>query len=237
MSNSDAASCPAMTAVATAQRLTAMRVIPVLRLPTREAAAAAIDCLVEAGFDTVELTLTTPGAIALIGELRKRMPGSFLVGAGTVLDLDTTRRCIDSGADYLVSPCVVPGLARFAADAGRAALVGGYTPGEVLTAWREGAQVVKVFPAGTGGPAHLQSLHAVFPDIPLCPTGGVSSANMLDYFKAGAAVVGIGNNIVDQRSLASGDRAQVIRHARAFLDLAGQHEPPHPHPLPRRERE
>jgi 2-dehydro-3-deoxyphosphogluconate aldolase/(4S)-4-hydroxy-2-oxoglutarate aldolase len=212
----------AMTAIATAKRLTGMRVIPVLRLATREAAAGAIECLVEAGFETVELTLTTPDAITLIGELRKRMSGSFLVGAGTVLDLDTARRCIDAGADYLVSPCAVAGLARLASDAGRAALLGGYTPSEVLTAWRDGAHVVKVFPAGTGGPAHLQSIHAVFPDIPLCPTGGVSTANMLDYFKAGAIVVGVGNNIIDQKALAAGDRAQVIRHARTFLELARQ---------------
>jgi 2-dehydro-3-deoxyphosphogluconate aldolase/(4S)-4-hydroxy-2-oxoglutarate aldolase len=92
----------------------------------------------------------------------------------------------------------------------------------VLTAWRDGAHVVKVFPAGTGGPAHLQSIHAVFPDIPLCPTGGVSTANMLDYFKAGAIVVGVGNNIIDQKALAAGDRAQVIRHAGGFLELAQQ---------------
>jgi 2-dehydro-3-deoxyphosphogluconate aldolase/(4S)-4-hydroxy-2-oxoglutarate aldolase len=236
MTDPDTTFGPAMTAAATAKRLTGMRVIPVLRLATREAAAAAIECLVEAGFDTVELTLTTPDAITLIVELRERMPGSFLVGAGTVLDLDTARRCIDSGADYLVSPCLVPGLARLATDAGCAALIGGYTPGEVLTAWREGAHIVKVFPAGTGGPAYLQSIHAVFPDIPLCPTGGVSVANMLDYFKAGAIVVGVGNNIVDQKALAAGDRVQVIQHAHGLLDLARQHATSRPGPVPQGER-
>jgi 2-dehydro-3-deoxyphosphogluconate aldolase/(4S)-4-hydroxy-2-oxoglutarate aldolase len=200
--------------------LARMRVIPVLRLATRNAAAAAIECLVEAGYLTVELTLTTPDALTLIGELRKRMDSAFLVGAGTVLDLDTARRCLAEGADYLVSPCLVAGMARLAQDAGRAAVSGGFSPGEVLAAWREGAQMVKVFPASTGGPAHLQAIHAVFPEIPLCPTGGVSAANILDYFKAGAAVVGIGNNIIDQRALAAGDRAQVIRHARQLLDLA-----------------
>ena len=89
----------------------------------------------------------------------------------------------------------------------------------MLAAWREGAQIVKVFPASSGGPSHLQAIHAVFPEIPLCPTGGVSSANILDYFKAGAAVVGVGNNIIDQKALAAGDRAQVIRHARQLLEL------------------
>lgn len=202
------------------EALMGARVIPVLRLSTREATSVAIDCLVEAGFTTVEVTLTTPAAIELLAELRLRMDSTFLVGAGTVLDLEAARRCLDAGADYLVSPCLVAGIAKVASDAGRAALIGAFTPGEVLAAWREGAQVVKVFPAASGGPAHLQALHAVFPDIPLCPTGGISAANMLDYFKAGASVVGVGNNIIDQRALAAGDRAQVIRHALQLLQLA-----------------
>jgi 2-dehydro-3-deoxyphosphogluconate aldolase/(4S)-4-hydroxy-2-oxoglutarate aldolase len=209
-----------MGAATISDNLMRMRVIPVLRLATRAAAAAAVECLVEAGYGTVELTLTTPDALQLIDELRARMDSTFLVGAGTVLDLDTAKRCLDAGADYLVSPCLVSGMARLARDAGRPALSGGFTPGEVLAAWRDGAQIVKVFPASSGGPAHLQAIHAVFPEIPLCPTGGVSAANMRDYFAGGAAVVGIGNNIIDRNALAAGDRAQVKRHAQQFLELA-----------------
>lgn len=204
------------------EQLVALRVIPVLRLASRASAETAIDCLVEAGFRTVELTLTTPDAISLIGSLRARMDADFLIGAGTVLDLESAKACLDAGADYLVSPCLVPGMSRVAADRGAAALAGGFTPGEVLAAWREGAAIVKVFPASSGGPAHLGALHAVFPDIPLCPTGGVSTANMLDYFKSGAAVVGVGNNVIDQKALAAGDRGRVIEHAFGFLEMAAQ---------------
>jgi 2-dehydro-3-deoxyphosphogluconate aldolase/(4S)-4-hydroxy-2-oxoglutarate aldolase len=202
--------------------LQAMRVIPVLRLATREAAASAIDCLIEAGYRTIELTLTTPGALGLISELKRRNVDGFLVGAGTVLDLQRAQQCLDAGADYLVSPCLIPGLAAAAHQRGAAALVGGFTPTEILSAWREGAQIVKVFPASSGGPAHLAAIHAVYPEIPLCPTGGVSIANMHDYFKAGAAVVGVGNNVIDQEALAAGNRAQVVRRARSFLELAAQ---------------
>jgi len=201
-------------------QLLASRVIPVLRLPSRKDAEVAIDCLIEAGFNTVEVTLTTPGAIELIASLRRSGKVDFLIGAGTVLDLASAQACLDAGADYLVSPCLVPGMAALADAAGRIALTGGFTPGEVLAAWREGAAVVKVFPASTGGPSHLGALHAVYPDIPLCPTGGVSSSNMLDYFKAGAAVVGVGNNVIDQKALAAGDRGGVIAQARGFLDIA-----------------
>jgi 2-dehydro-3-deoxyphosphogluconate aldolase/(4S)-4-hydroxy-2-oxoglutarate aldolase len=209
-------------AASIAERLAAMRVVPVLRLPSRERAASAIDCLIEAGYGTVEVTLTTPDAVALIRALRLQVPESFVVGAGTVLDLDSARACLDAGADYLVSPALVPGLAALAHSAGRAALIGGFTPGEVLAAWRDGADVVKVFPASTGGPSHLAAIHAIYPEIPLCPTGGVSTANLRDYLKAGARFVGVGNNVIDQAALASGDRAQVIRHARTFLELAAE---------------
>ncbi len=191
------------------QALIAQRVIPVLRLASAELTERAIDWLREAGFGTVEVTMTTPEAVRLI---RK-----FKAGAGTVLDLDTARRCIDAGAPFLVSPCLVPGLAKLAHDAGRVALIGGFTPGEVLAAHREGADIVKLFPASTGGPEHLKAIHAVFPDIPLCPTGGVSLDNMNAYFAAGAALVGVGNNMVDQKALASGDRAAVVAHAKRFL--------------------
>ncbi|HET7670784.1 MAG TPA: bifunctional 4-hydroxy-2-oxoglutarate aldolase/2-dehydro-3-deoxy-phosphogluconate aldolase [Burkholderiales bacterium] len=191
------------------QRLIAQRVVPVLRLASAELTERAIDVLHEAGFAIVEITMTTPDALRLIGKYR--------AGAGTVLDLDTAKRCLDAGAEFLVSPCLVPGMARLARDAGRLALIGGFTPGEILAAHREGADIVKLFPAATGGPQHLRAIHAVFPDIPLCPTGGLTLENFRDYLAAGAALVGIGNDIIDARALASGDRAAALRQAKRFL--------------------
>jgi len=200
------------------ERLQAQRVVPVLRLASGEETRLAVDCLVEAGFACVELTLTTPGAAELIAELRARMGTEISIGAGTVLDLASAERCIVAGADFIVAPCLVPGLAVRAHAAGRIALIGGYTPGEVLAASREGADIVKVFPASSGGPAHLGAIHAVFPQIALCPTGGVSIANMKEYFAAGAAIVGVGNNIIDVAALRAGERSRVIKHARKYLD-------------------
>ena len=193
------------------QALIAQRVVPVLRLVSAELTLRAIDCLVEAGFKLVEVTMTTPDAIEIISKTRN-------AGAGTVLALDTAQRCIAAGAQFLVSPCLVPGMAKLAHDAGRLTLIGGFTPGEILAAHREGADIVKVFPASTGGAEHLRAIHAVFPDIPLCPTGGVSLENMRAYFESGAVVVGVGNNIVDQKALAAGDRARVVAHAMRFLE-------------------
>jgi len=207
------------SASSVADQLRAAQVIPVLRLASAGLAERAIDCLVEAGFATVELTLTTPDAIGLIRRLRQRMAPGFLVGAGTVLDLDTAHTCIDAGADYLVSPCLVSGMGALARQSGRACLMGGFTPGEVLAAWREGSDIVKVFPAATGGPSHLAALRAVFPQIPLCPTGGVALDNIEAYRRAGAAVVGVGNNIVDLPALEAGDRRRVLAHALRFLGM------------------
>lgn len=184
--------------------------IPVLRLPSAALTEQAIGCLAEAGFHAIEITMTTPGALELI----RKTPNC---GAGTVLDLRTAERCIDAGAKFVVAPCLIRGLAKLAQDAGCLALIGGFTPGEILAAHRDGADIVKLFPASTGGPEHLKAIHAVFPEIPLCPTGGVSLQNMQAYFDAGAKIVGIGNNIVDQKALASGDRAAVIAHAKRFL--------------------
>lgn len=196
------------------QRLIAQRVIPVLRLVSAELTERAIEYLAAAGFKIFEVTMTTPDATRVIRRFANRFP----VGAGTVLDLDTAQRCIDAGAQFLVSPCLVPGMAKLAHDAGRLALIGGFTPGEILAARREGADIVKVFPASSGGPEHLRAIHAVFPDIPLCPTGGVSLDSMRKYFDAGAVFVGVGNNIVDQKALAAGDRARVVAHAMRFLE-------------------
>jgi 2-dehydro-3-deoxyphosphogluconate aldolase/(4S)-4-hydroxy-2-oxoglutarate aldolase len=194
------------------QGLIAQRVVPVLRLASAELTERAVLYLQEAGFGTVEITMTIPGAIELIRNVK-----SLTVGAGTVLDLDTAQRCLDAGARFLVSPCLVPGMADLAHAAGCAALIGGFTPGEILAAHREGADIVKVFPASSGGPEHLRAIHAVFPDIALCPTGGVSLENMHAYFAAGAVMVGVGNNIVDQKALAADERARVVAHARRFL--------------------
>ena len=183
--------------------------VPVLRFASAELTERAIEYLQQAGFSIIEITLTTPDALRLI---RK-----YKAGAGTVLDVKSAQRCIDAGAPFLVSPCLVPGMAKLAHDARRLALIGGFTPGEILAAHREGADIVKVFPASTGGPAHLRGMRAVFPDIPMCPTGGVSLANYKDYLAAGAVFVGVGNDIVDQKALAAGDRAAVVAHARKFL--------------------
>jgi 2-dehydro-3-deoxyphosphogluconate aldolase/(4S)-4-hydroxy-2-oxoglutarate aldolase len=193
-------------------RLIAEGVVPVLRLPDGELTARAIECLLEVGFGAIEVTMTTPDAMDVIRAYAERT----LLGAGTVLDIKTAGAVMEAGARFVVSPCVIPELARVVHAAGRAALIGGYTPTEVLAAHHAGADIVKVFPASSGGPAHVAALHAVYPEIMLCPTGGVSAANMQQYFVSGAALVGVGNAIVPLKALQEGDFDAVRQHAAAY---------------------
>jgi len=209
-----------MTADDISKRLIAQRVIPVLRLADAEITERAFEYLLRAGFKAIEITMTVPGAIGLIGKLAQKMDEGVLIGAGTVLDLDTARRCIDAGARFVVSPCLVPAMANMAHPEGCAVVQGGYTPGEILAAHRDGADIVKVFPASSGGPEHLRAVHAVLPKVLLCPSGGISLHNIESYFAAGAPLVCVGNNILDPHALAVGDAAGVIAHARSFLSVA-----------------
>lgn len=194
----------------------ACRLIPVMRFGSAEAARAAIDCVLDAGLSTVEVTMTTPGALELIGALKAERRGT-LIGAGTVLDPATARACLSAGADYLVSPCLVPELAQAAHDAGKVALIGALTPSEVIEAHRLRADAVKVFPANLGGPAYLRTLKTLFPHIHLVPTGGLTAENLGQYLAAGASAVGVGNNLIDAEALARGDREAVVAGIRRFV--------------------
>ena len=204
--------------------LIAIRVVPVLRFDNALRARFAIECLIEAGFGSVEITLTTPEATSLVADLRSRVPASFLVGAGTVLDARQARECIDAGADYLVSPCVVKGIGKLAHEAGCALLLGAFTPSEVLAAIEEGSDIVKLFPAASGGPSHLAALRAVFPNVAFCPTGGVNAENMNAWFAAGAKMVGVGSSIVDKQAMKDNDRDRAVAYAKRYLSLASREQ-------------
>ncbi len=196
-------------------RLIAERVVPVLRFESAELTGRAVQCLLDVGFGAVEITMTTPGALEVISSFA----GKCLAGAGTVLDRQTAKACLEAGAQFLVAPFVFEELTEEAHGAGKAALVGAFTPSEVLAAHRSGADIVKVFPASSGGPSHLAALHSVYPGIVLCPTGGVTLENMGKFLAAGASLVGVGNAIVPLEALKKGDLDAVRAHAGAYRNL------------------
>jgi 2-dehydro-3-deoxyphosphogluconate aldolase/(4S)-4-hydroxy-2-oxoglutarate aldolase len=195
--------------------LLAARVVPVLRYGDAATAAFAAEVAIAAGCTTLELTWTIPGVIDLVKALRDKHGDRLLLGLGTVLNEEQAREGLVAGVDFLVSPGLVAGLAELSQAAAALWLPGAFTPSEVIQARNAGADVVKVFPADTGGPGHLAALKSVFPDTLFCPTGGVTEKNMPDYFKAGASLVGIGSNLYDKAAFAARDTsalvAQIVR--------------------------
>lgn len=204
------------------QALLAARVVPVLRYNDAETAAYAAEVAISAGCRTIELTWTTPGVLDVLVELRNKHADSIIVGVGTVLTHTHARDAVKAGADFLVSPGLVLDIVDLAHAAGALCLVGAFTPSEVIIATGMRADVVKVFPADTGGPGHLKSLKSVFPDTVFCPTGGVTAKNMGDYFAAGASLVGIGSNLFDKDAFARRDTTALVEQIRATLASAGK---------------
>ena len=197
-------------------QLRTARVVPVVRTHTAAAAATAVQWLRDAGLRVFEITMTIPDAPALIRELAA--DPALLIGAGTVPDLATARLCLDAGARFIVAPWVDPALAEPCQDAGAALMLGALTPTEVRAALHAGANVVKIFPASSaGGPAHIRALVSVFPNVAFCPTGGIEPGNVAAYLTAGAAFVGMGGALVDEKRILAGDRAAIEAAARAIL--------------------
>ncbi|UCE30545.1 MAG: bifunctional 4-hydroxy-2-oxoglutarate aldolase/2-dehydro-3-deoxy-phosphogluconate aldolase [Burkholderiales bacterium] len=180
--------------------------IPVVRHRDRAIAETGSRLLARHGFAAIELTFTIPDVAGLIAQLRADAPDT-LVGAGTVLDASAARRAIDAGASFVVSPCYVDEVAAECRSQRVAYIAAGATPGEILHCWRAGAPLVKVFPARQlGGPGFVRAVRAVFPDIPLMPTGGVGLDEVADYRSAGAACVGLGE-LFPAHALERGDLA------------------------------
>jgi 2-dehydro-3-deoxyphosphogluconate aldolase/(4S)-4-hydroxy-2-oxoglutarate aldolase len=198
-------------------------IIPVIRAPSADAAVAVVEALLEGGLKVAEITMTVPNAIDAIASVAKQFAGKVLVGAGTVTDAHTARRAIDAGANFIVSPCLVPEVVDAAHQADIAVLPGALTPTEVFEAFRIGGDMVKVFPAQSlGGAAYLRALRGPFPKIPLVPTGGVTLENIGEMFKAGAAAVGVGTELISKDALARRDYAAITALAGQFLAAARQ---------------
>jgi 2-dehydro-3-deoxyphosphogluconate aldolase/(4S)-4-hydroxy-2-oxoglutarate aldolase len=205
-----------MTELPLLQRLRTARVVPVVRTHATRHAATVVQWLRDAGLRIFEITMTVPDAPALIRELAA--DPDLLMGAGTVPDRATAEACLAAGARFVVAPWVDQALAAPCRAAGAVLMLGAVTPTEVRAARAAGADVVKVFPASSvGGASHIRALHSVFPEVAFCPTGGVGPGDVATYLAAGAAFVGIGGALVDEKRIAAGDRAAIEAAARQVL--------------------
>jgi 2-dehydro-3-deoxyphosphogluconate aldolase/(4S)-4-hydroxy-2-oxoglutarate aldolase len=194
----------------------AARVVPVVRTHSTRHAATVVQWLRDAGLRIFEITMTVPDAIALIRELAS--DPDLLIGAGTVPDRATAEACLKAGARFVVAPWIDASLSAPCRDAGAALMLGALTPTEARAALAAGADVVKVFPASSvGGPGHVKALASVLPQVAFCPTGGVEPGNLAAYLAAGAAFVGMGGALVDEKRIAAGDRAAIEAAARQIV--------------------
>jgi 2-dehydro-3-deoxyphosphogluconate aldolase/(4S)-4-hydroxy-2-oxoglutarate aldolase len=200
------------------KRIEEVGVIPVVRAASSDEAIAVAEAISEGGIPLLEITMTVPGAVGVIAELRKRYDQKVLVGAGTVLDPGTARACIEAGAQFIVSPSLNLKTIERCKDQEIAIFPGALTPTEVVTAWQAGADAIKVFPcSAVGGAKYLRALKAPLPQIKLIPTGGVSLATAKDFIAAGAWALGVGSDLVDTRAIQAGDRMSVVAAARNYV--------------------
>jgi len=207
----------------TVSRLREVGIIPIIRSSSADVVVPVVEALLHAGLPVVEITLTVPKAIDAIGAVAKRFAGKVLLGAGTVTDAEMCKRAVDAGAEFIVTPCLVPEVIAAAQRAGVAVLPGALTPTEVFEAFRAGADMVKVFPVqSVGGAAYLRALRGPFPDIPLVPTGGVTLENVAEMFTAGAAAVGVGTELISKGALAHRDYAAIAALAKQFVAAVRQ---------------
>lgn len=208
-------------------RVEEIGIIPAVRVASEEDAVFAAESVFHGGIGVVELTMTIPGAFEVIAKLARTTP-SLIVGAGTVLDLHTARRCLDAGAAFLTSPSLDLGIVEFGAEQDALVIPGALTPTEVAAAARAGADLIKIFPCSqVGGPSYIRALKAPFAHLSLMASGGVLPQSGVEYIRAGAVALGIGNYLIPPDAVRAKNEKWirelcirflgVIREARALL--------------------
>jgi 2-dehydro-3-deoxyphosphogluconate aldolase/(4S)-4-hydroxy-2-oxoglutarate aldolase len=196
------------------------RVVAILRRTEASLAVETAEALIRGGIGVIEVTLNTPGALEMLRAIRDAVGDRAVLGAGTVLDLPSAEAALDAGAEFIVSPHTDVDLIQAMAARGVACVPGAFSPTEVLTAWRAGAVVVKLFPAGPVGPGYLKDVRGPLSDIPLLPTGGVTLDNAAAFIAAGAWGLGLGSALVAPELVAQGRFDELARRAARFAEIA-----------------
>src|SRR5215471_5440473 len=207
-----------MTIHQVVERISEIKIIPVVRASSVDEAKQAVEAICEGGIPIIEITMTVPDAINVIEQVVKKYGKEVLTGAGTVLNSAQAKSCIDAGAEFLVSPGLSVPVLSTALAMKKLAIPGILTPTELMSANENGVTMVKVFPCGNvGGPKYIKSLKGPFPNIRMIPTGGVNARNAADYMNAGAFAVGVGADLVDVSALREGRADKVTAAAQELV--------------------
>lgn len=197
--------------------------IPVLRARSVGQALAVVKAMIDGGITVVEVTMTVPGAVDLLRGLNREYGDKLLLGSGTVTTAAEAESTIEAGAQFVVSPSLHPEVIATTKAAGRLSIPGALTPTEVITAWRAGADYVKIFPcSAVGGAGYLKSLLAPFPGLKLIPTGGVTLETASGFLEAGARALGVGSDLVNVSAINSGHPETITEAAKAYLAVIAQ---------------
>jgi 2-dehydro-3-deoxyphosphogluconate aldolase / (4S)-4-hydroxy-2-oxoglutarate aldolase len=203
--------------------------VPVIRTESVDVAVRVTDALVAGGVRTIEITMTVPDALTAIRSVGERFGEEILLGAGTVTSREMALGALNAGAEFLVTPCLVPEVIATAREHGAAVLPGAMTPTEVFSAWTLGGDIVKVFPASqAGGASYLKALAGPFPQIELCPTGGVNLETIAGFIEAGAVAVGVGGELVLKSAIAGSAYDRISDLARRYVDALARAREAHP---------
>lgn len=203
----------------TAQIIERVGLIPVLRAKNAKQAHAVVEAMIAGGVTVVEVTMTVPGAVELLRELKQEHP-ALLLGSGTVITANQADATIEAGAEFVVSPSLHPEVISATRGAGKLSIPGALTPTEVITAERAGADYVKIFPCSAmGGASYLKSLLAPFPHLKLIPTGGVTLQTAESFIKAGARALGVGGDLVNLTAIDEGKPEIITETAKAYLQV------------------
>jgi 2-dehydro-3-deoxyphosphogluconate aldolase/(4S)-4-hydroxy-2-oxoglutarate aldolase len=208
-----------MSQQSTLERILACGIVAVVRSPEGGVLIDVAKALLDGGANVVEITFTVPAAHRVLEAVRAALGDQVLLGAGTVLDPETARVAILSGAEFIVAPTLNLEVIRLCQRYGKVIIPGAYTPTEVLTAWEAGADIVKVFPSDIGGPAYIRALRGPLPQIRLMPTGGVNLQTAAEFLRAGACALGIGTSLVEPKAIATRDFARISALAREYVRI------------------
>ena len=177
-------------------------IVAIIRNDTNHDLIQVVDAIHSGGIDVVEITMTTPGALDTVGSVTKRYGSNLLIGVGSVLDTETARMAILSGAEFIVSPITKPDVIELCNRYGKVVMPGAFTPTEILRAWELGADYVKVFPADIVGAPYIKAVKAPLPQISIIPTGGIGLNNAAEFVTSGSAALGVGSTLVNKQTIA-----------------------------------
>ncbi len=194
--------------------------IPVLRARNSAQGHAIVKAMLAGGVNVVEVTMTVPGAVDLLRELKKEYGSELLLGSGTVTTAEQCQATIDAGAEFVVSPSLHLEVIATTKKNGKVSCPGALTPTEAITAWNAGADYVKIFPcSAVGGAPYLKALLAPFPHLKLIPTGGVTLQTAESFLRAGARALGVGSDLVNLAAVDAGHPETITETAKAYLKI------------------